>query len=74
VAEERGTRTSWPWPRTRALDSAPREFSGTLIRRDGRTTYEHDAQGRLTRTTSAGTTWHYEYDPLGLSCTPAQAR
>jgi RHS repeat-associated protein len=34
----------------RALDSAPREFSGTLIRRDGRTTYEHDAQGRLTRT------------------------
>ncbi|MGW2601712.1 DUF6531 domain-containing protein [Streptomyces klenkii] len=31
--------------------SAPgqREFEGTLIRRAGRTTYEHDAQGRLTR-------------------------
>lgn len=31
--------------------SAPgqREFEGTLIRRAGRTTYEHDAQGRLVR-------------------------
>ncbi|WP_116211756.1 DUF6531 domain-containing protein [Streptomyces olivoreticuli] len=31
--------------------SAPgaREFEGTLIRRAGRTTYEHDAQGRLIR-------------------------
>jgi RHS repeat-associated protein len=72
-------------------DSLPtREFTGTLIHRSGRTTYEHDAQGRLTRTTlrllngqkrvrtftwnaddrlvrteSAGTTWHYGYDPLG---------
>ncbi|WP_269854293.1 DUF6531 domain-containing protein [Streptomyces sp. RPT161] len=26
-----------------------REFTGTLIRRAGRTTYEHDAQGRLVR-------------------------
>ncbi len=28
-----------------------REFTGTLIRRAGRTTYEHDAQGRLVRKT-----------------------
>ncbi len=28
-----------------------REFTGTLIRRAGRTRYEHDAQGRLTRKT-----------------------
>ncbi|WP_073496260.1 putative T7SS-secreted protein [Actinacidiphila paucisporea] len=28
-----------------------REYSGTRITRAGRTTYEHDAQGRLTRTT-----------------------
>ncbi|MFF1482936.1 RHS repeat-associated core domain-containing protein, partial [Streptomyces sp. NPDC058301] len=28
-----------------------REFNGTLIRRAGRTTYEHDAQGRLVRRT-----------------------
>ncbi|MEU7040450.1 DUF6531 domain-containing protein [Streptomyces varsoviensis] len=29
-----------------------REFTGTLLRRAGRTQYEHDAQGRLTRKTS----------------------
>ncbi|MFI7101456.1 DUF6531 domain-containing protein [Streptomyces sp. NPDC050161] len=32
-------------------DDADREFTGTLLRRAGRTTYEHDAQGRLTRKT-----------------------
>jgi RHS repeat-associated protein len=31
----------------------PREFDGTLIRRSGRTRYEHDAQGRLIRKTVA---------------------
>lgn len=30
--------------------SGPREFSGTLARRAGRTSYEHDAQGRLVKT------------------------
>lgn len=30
---------------------AQRVFTGTLIRRVDRTTYEHDAQGRLTRRT-----------------------
>ncbi|WP_367136268.1 MULTISPECIES: HNH/endonuclease VII fold putative polymorphic toxin [Streptomyces] len=49
--------------------SAPgqREFEGTLIRRAGRTTYEHDAQGRLTRKTRKllnGRTrvWTYTWD------------
>ncbi|MGW2574467.1 DUF6531 domain-containing protein [Streptomyces nondiastaticus] len=44
-----------------------REFDGTLIRRAGRTTYEHDAQGRLTRKTRKllnGQTrmWTYAWD------------
>ncbi|MER0241073.1 putative T7SS-secreted protein [Streptomyces sp. HSW2009] len=54
------------WTETYAYDSAgnlttsstpahpsavPSEFTGTLIRRAGRTTYEHDAQGRLIRRT-----------------------
>ncbi|MGW1073894.1 DUF6531 domain-containing protein [Streptomyces sp. NPDC002537] len=44
-----------------------REFEGTLIRRAGRTAYEHDAQGRLIRKTRRllnGQTraWTYEWD------------
>ncbi|MFF5131248.1 DUF6531 domain-containing protein [Streptomyces syringium] len=41
-----------------------REFSGTLIRRAGRTAYEHDAQGRLVRKTRKllnGQTWTWTY-------------
>ncbi len=34
-------------------DPGAREFDGTLIRRSGRTRYEHDAQGRLVRKTLA---------------------
>ncbi|MBV9024343.1 MAG: RHS repeat protein, partial [Streptomycetaceae bacterium] len=32
-------------------EDASRHFTGTLLRRSGRTTYEYDAQGRVTRTT-----------------------
>ncbi|WP_308401672.1 DUF6531 domain-containing protein [Streptomyces roseoverticillatus] len=44
-----------------------REFEGTLIRRAGRTTYEHDAQGRLTRKVrkllnGQTRTWTYVWD------------
>ncbi|GAA0457174.1 DUF6531 domain-containing protein [Streptomyces sp. NPDC046215] len=44
-----------------------REFDGTLIRRAGRVTYEHDAQGRLIRKShkllSGGSrTWLFEWD------------
>ncbi|MFI1184124.1 DUF6531 domain-containing protein [Streptomyces sp. NPDC020799] len=44
-----------------------RDFEGTLIRRAGRTTYEHDAQGRLTRRSrrllnGRTRTWTFEWD------------
>ncbi|MEU1671276.1 DUF6531 domain-containing protein [Streptomyces roseifaciens] len=44
-----------------------RDFEGTLIRRAGRTSYEHDAQGRLTRKThkllnGQARTWTYAWD------------
>ncbi|MBT2383503.1 DUF6531 domain-containing protein [Streptomyces sp. ISL-11] len=44
-----------------------REFEGTVIRRAGRTTYEHDAQGRMTRRTrkllnGQTQTWTYTWD------------
>ncbi|MFI9308265.1 DUF6531 domain-containing protein [Streptomyces triculaminicus] len=44
-----------------------RDAEGTLIRRAGRTTYEHDAQGRLTRKTrkllnGQTRTWTYTWD------------
>jgi RHS repeat-associated protein len=47
--------------------SGPRENSGTLTRRAGRTSYEHDAQGRLIKTvirTLSGTAkvFTYSYD------------
>lgn len=45
----------------------PREYQGTLVRRAGRTVYEHDAQGRLVRTirrTLSGQTrqWTFVWD------------
>ncbi|WP_413798584.1 DUF6531 domain-containing protein [Streptomyces iranensis] len=45
-----------------------REFTGTLIHRAGRTTYEHDAQGRLVRRTrkllnGQTRTWTYTWSP-----------
>ncbi|MGW7601713.1 putative T7SS-secreted protein [Streptomyces antimycoticus] len=45
-----------------------REFTGTVIHRAGRTTYEHDAQGRLTRRTrkllnGQTRTWTYTWNP-----------
>ena len=44
-----------------------RQYAGTLVRRAGRTGYEYDQQGRLTRTirkTLSGQTreWHYTWD------------
>ncbi|MGP3944070.1 RHS repeat-associated core domain-containing protein [Streptomyces sp. 6N106] len=44
-----------------------REFTGTVIHRAGRTTYEHDAQGRLTRRTrkllnGRTRTWTYTWN------------
>ncbi|MFE2185967.1 putative T7SS-secreted protein [Streptomyces sp. NPDC059455] len=44
-----------------------REFTGTIIHRAGRTTYEHDAQGRLTRRTrkllnGQTRTWTYTWN------------
>jgi RHS repeat-associated protein len=49
--------------------SGAREVSGTLLRRAGRTSYEHDAQGRLIktvrRTLSGGQKiWTFDYDAL----------
>ncbi|HYQ69451.1 RHS repeat-associated core domain-containing protein [Actinophytocola sp.] len=54
---------------TRAADSpvaGPREATGTLLRRAGRTHFDYDPQGRLVRklrTTPSGTrhVWHYRY-------------
>ncbi|WP_342634381.1 DUF6531 domain-containing protein [Streptomyces himastatinicus] len=45
-----------------------RSFTGTIIHRAGRTTYEHDAQGRLTRRTrkllnGQTRTWTYTWNP-----------
>ncbi|MEU1944586.1 putative T7SS-secreted protein [Streptomyces sp. NPDC020125] len=47
--------------------SGDREFTGTVIHRAGRTTYEHDAQGRLTRRTrkllnGQTRTWTYTWN------------
>ncbi|WP_074996017.1 polymorphic toxin type 17 domain-containing protein [Streptomyces misionensis] len=44
-----------------------REFEGTIVRRAGRTTYEHDCQGRLTRRTrkllsGKSHTWSYVWN------------
>jgi RHS repeat-associated protein len=57
-----------PGPDNADSDTAgDRETSGTLIRSAGRTHYEHDSQGRLTRTVrrtlSGGRKeWHYAWD------------
>ncbi|SPE52076.1 Cell wall-associated polypeptide CWBP200 [Streptomyces netropsis] len=59
-----------------------REFSGTLIRRAGRTAYEHDAQGRLVRKTrkllnGQTRTWTYQWnaeDRLTEAVTPEGER
>ncbi|MGI5528375.1 DUF6531 domain-containing protein [Streptomyces syringium] len=59
-----------------------REFSGTLIRRAGRTAYEHDAQGRLVRKTrkllnGQTRTWTYQWnaeDRLTEAVTPEGPR
>ncbi|WP_323180972.1 polymorphic toxin type 17 domain-containing protein [Streptomyces sp. NBC_01142] len=58
--------------------SGDREFTGTLIRRAGRTSYEHDAQGRLIRKTrkllnGKHRTWTYVWnaeDRLTEATTP----
>ncbi|MFD9957818.1 RHS repeat-associated core domain-containing protein [Amycolatopsis sp. NPDC058986] len=59
------THGEWPGPGDEAKGG--REYSGTLIRHAGRTHYEHDAQGRLTRKahqTLSGQSrqWRYEWD------------
>ncbi len=59
-----------------------REHSGTLIRRAGRTSYEHDQQGRVVRTTrkllnGQRPTWTYAWDTedrLTLVTTPTGER
>ncbi|MCQ4084359.1 DUF6531 domain-containing protein [Streptomyces sp. RB6PN25] len=59
-----------------------REFAGTLLRRTTRTVYEHDAQGRVVRTTKRllnGQTriWHYTWnaeDQLTQTVTPDGVR
>ena len=48
-------------------EPGPREFTGTLIRRAGRTRYEHDAAGRLIRSTrklldGRTRTWTYRWN------------
>ncbi|MER7790223.1 putative T7SS-secreted protein [Streptomyces sp. NPDC097640] len=58
--------------------SGEREFTGTIIHRAGRTTYEHDAQGRLARRTrkllnGQTRTWTYTWnaeDRLTKATTP----
>ncbi|MDI5969954.1 DUF6531 domain-containing protein [Streptomyces sp. SL13] len=61
-----------------APDDAPREFDGTRLRRAGRTSYEHDAQGRVVRSTKRllngqrqvrTFTWN-AYDQLIATVTP----
>lgn len=49
------------------ISAGDREFTGTLIRRAGRTTYEHDEQGRLVRRTQRllngqKRTWVYSWN------------
>jgi RHS repeat-associated protein len=62
------TRAEWPSGGEFAADLAgDREFDGTLLRRAGRTRYEHDAQGRVVlrqqkQTSTKPWTWRYEWD------------
>ncbi|XUL85320.1 DUF6531 domain-containing protein [Streptomyces galilaeus] len=59
-----------------------RDFDGTLVRRAGRTTYQHDAQGRLIRRTrkllnGQAHSWTYSWtaeDRLAEVCTPGGER
>ncbi|MDX3231632.1 DUF6531 domain-containing protein [Streptomyces sp. ME19-01-6] len=85
------------WSETYAYDSAgnlthaiapdheapgDRQFTGTIIHRAGRTTYEHDAQGRLVRRTrkllnGQTRTWTYDWnaeDRLTDATTPGGER
>ncbi|EIE99885.1 RHS repeat-associated core domain protein [Saccharomonospora glauca K62] len=64
-----GNPTSWHVTGSLANDEndGRREFTGTLVRRAGRTVYEHDGQGRVirrTRRTLSGKekTWRYVWD------------
>jgi RHS repeat-associated protein len=55
------------WPGPEAAEQGDREYAGTLLRRAGRTHYEHDPQGRLVvrrQTTLSGTRreWRYFWD------------
>ncbi|HZU56169.1 MAG TPA: DUF6531 domain-containing protein [Actinocrinis sp.] len=50
-----------------ADEQGEREFAGTLVRRAGRTRYEHDGQGRITRIvrrtlSGQSRTWTYAWD------------
>ncbi|QFG20432.1 RHS repeat-associated core domain-containing protein [Actinomadura sp. WMMB 499] len=56
-----------PAPDPDAAESGVREYDGTLVRRAGRTRYEHDAQGRIVlreRVTLSGKrrTWRFHWD------------
>ncbi|MEV5826146.1 RHS repeat-associated core domain-containing protein [Spirillospora sp. NPDC052242] len=56
-----------PDPDPDAAETGPREHEGTLVRRAGRTRYEHDAQGRIVlreRVTLSGKrrTWRFHWD------------
>ena len=76
-----GNLASASWPGDHA-ESAPeeREISGTLTRRAGRTTYQHDGQGRIVRATrrtlsGQARTWTYAWDAddrLTSVVTPAE--
>jgi RHS repeat-associated protein len=70
------------WPGPQQLEQGEREYAGTLLRRAGRTHYQHDEQGRLVvrrQTTLSGTRreWRYFWDAedrlVGL-VTPAEDR
>ncbi|HEU5427198.1 MAG TPA: DUF6531 domain-containing protein [Actinocrinis sp.] len=65
------THATWPADAAASADAADeqgeREFTGTLVRRAGRTSYEHDGQGRITRVvrrTLSGQSraWTYTWD------------
>ncbi|MEU2354890.1 DUF6531 domain-containing protein [Streptomyces misionensis] len=77
VYDALGNLTQAATPVTGANES-PREFTGTRLRRAGRTSYAHDAQGRIVRTTKRllngrrrvqTYTWN-TYDQLVATVTP----
>jgi RHS repeat-associated protein len=67
VYDAMGNLTHAEWPSSDDTAQGRREYSGSRIRSAGRVSYEHDEQGRVTRTTRRTLSgqsrhWHYSWD------------